>query len=97
MRLSVLPEVPTLVEAGFPDVECDVWIGLFVPTRTPKEIIALLNSETSEIVALPEMKERLISFGFEPFPNTPEEAAKRVKADSEKWAKTILASGIKAE
>src|SRR5579872_7139436 len=97
MRLSVLPEVPTVVEAGFPMWNVMFWIGLFVPTRTPKEIIALLNSETNEIVALPEMKERLISFGFEPFPNTPEEAAKRVKADSEKWAKTILASGIQAE
>jgi tripartite-type tricarboxylate transporter receptor subunit TctC len=96
-RVSVLPDVPTMVEAGFPDVECDVWIGLFVPVKTRKEIIALLNRETNEIVALPDVTERLISFGFEPFPNTPEEAAKRVKADSEKWAKTILASGIKAE
>jgi tripartite-type tricarboxylate transporter receptor subunit TctC len=96
-RLSVLPDVPTMVEAGFPNVECDVWIGLFVPTKTPREIIALLNRETNEIVALQDMKERLIAFGFEPFANTPEEAAKRVRADSEKWAKTIMASGIKAE
>ncbi|MGB9114834.1 Bug family tripartite tricarboxylate transporter substrate binding protein [Bradyrhizobium sp.] len=96
-RVSVLPGVPTMAEAGFPDVECDVWVGLLVPAKTPKEIITLLNRETNEIVALPDMKERLTSLGFQPFPSTPEEAAERVRTDSEKWAKIILASGIKAE
>lgn len=96
-RVSALPGVPTMAEAGFPDVECDVWVGLLVPAKTSKEIIILLNRETNEIIALPDMKERLSSLGFQPFPSTPEEAAKRVRADSEKWAKIILASGIKAE
>jgi tripartite-type tricarboxylate transporter receptor subunit TctC len=49
-RVSALPEVPTMGEAGFPDVECDVWVALLVPAKTSKEIIALLNRETNEII-----------------------------------------------
>jgi hypothetical protein len=96
-RLPVLPDVPAMAEAGFPDIVCDVWEAVFVPAGTPKEIIALLNREITNIVALPAVKERFAAFGFQPFPSTPEDAAARLRTDSAKWAKVILAAGIKAE
>ena len=61
-RLPVLPDVPTMAEAGFPEVECDVWVGPLVPARTPREIVTLLNRQINEIDALPEIKERLTVF-----------------------------------
>ncbi len=96
-RLQALPDVPTMAEAGFPDIECNVWIGTFAPTGMPKEIIALLNREIGKMVALPDVKERLAVLGFEPFANTPEESAVIIRTESAKWAKVIRAAGIKAE
>jgi len=96
-RLQALPDVPTMAEAGFPDIECNAWIGAFAPTGMPKEIIALLNREIGKMVALPDVKERLAVLGFEPFANTPEESAVIIRTESAKWAKVIRAAGIKAE
>jgi tripartite-type tricarboxylate transporter receptor subunit TctC len=55
-RLHALPDVPTMAESGFPDIECDAWVGVLVPAGTPTEITALLNREITKIVALPEVK-----------------------------------------
>jgi len=96
-RLQALPDVPTMAEAGFPDIECNAQIGAFAPTGMPKEIIALLNREIGKMVALPDVKERLAVLGFEPFANTPEESAVIIRTESAKWAKVIRAAGIKAE
>ncbi len=96
-RLQALPDVPTMAEAGFPDIECNAWIGAFAPTGMPKEIIALLNREIGKMVALPDVKERLAVLGFEPFANTPEESAVIIRTESAKWAKVIRSAGIKAE
>jgi tripartite-type tricarboxylate transporter receptor subunit TctC len=96
-RLSALPDVPTMAEAGFPQVEGNFWVGMFAPAGTPPEIIALLNREIGNAVALPEMRERLDALGFEPAATTPQEAAATLKSDSAKWAKVIKAAGIKAE
>jgi tripartite-type tricarboxylate transporter receptor subunit TctC len=96
-RLSVLPDVPTMAEAGLPEVECDVWVGPLAPAKTPKEIVMQLNREINEIVALPDMVERLTSLGFQPLPSTPQEASTRIRTESAKWAKVIPAAGIKAQ
>jgi tripartite-type tricarboxylate transporter receptor subunit TctC len=96
-RLPALPEVPTMAEAGFPDVECDVWVGALAPARTPKEIITMLHREIGAIVALPEVKDRLVALGFEPFAPSLEESDARIRAESAKWAKVINAAGVKAE
>src|SRR5262249_6981283 len=96
-RLSALPDVPTMAEAGFPEVEGNFWVGMFAPAGTPPEIIALLNREIGNAVTLPDMRERLDALGFEPAATTPQQAGATLKSDSVKWAKVIQAAGIKAE
>jgi tripartite-type tricarboxylate transporter receptor subunit TctC len=96
-RLPVLPNVPTMAEAGFPEVECDVWVGPLVPAKTPKEIVTLLNREINEIVVLPDMVERLTFLGFRPLPSSTEEHAARLNAEAAKWAMVIPAAGLKPQ
>jgi tripartite-type tricarboxylate transporter receptor subunit TctC len=96
-RLPALPDVPTMAEAGYPQVECEATIGFFAPTGTPKDIVELLNREIGTIVALPDVKERLSVLGFEPSSNTPAEAAVLVKQEGTKWAKVIQDAHIKIE
>jgi tripartite-type tricarboxylate transporter receptor subunit TctC len=96
-RLPILPDVPTMAEVGFPEVECDVWVGPLVPAKTPKEIVTLLNREVNKIVVLPDMVERLTSLGFRPLPSSTEEHAARIKTESAKWAMVIPAAGIKPQ
>jgi tripartite-type tricarboxylate transporter receptor subunit TctC len=66
-RLAALPDVPTMAESGFPDIECNSRQGIVAPAGTPRDIIALLNREIGSSVELPDVKERLAAFGFEPF------------------------------
>ena len=95
-RLHALPDVPTMAEAGYPDMEGEVWLAVIVPARTPKELVSLLHREIVRIIALPDMKERLAALGFEPVGNTPEECAAQFRAELAKWSKVIRTAGIKA-
>jgi len=70
-RLQALPEVPTMAEAGYPDIEGEAWFAVIVPARTPKEIIALLHGEIVKTIALPDMKERMATLGFDPVGSAP--------------------------
>jgi tripartite-type tricarboxylate transporter receptor subunit TctC len=97
MRSRILPEVPTMTGAGYPEVEGDSWVGVLVPAKTPKEIIALLHSEIVKILALPDMKERLATLGYEPIASTPDEFATRIKVEIEMWAKVIHGANIRPE
>ena len=96
-RVPTLPDVPTMAEEGFPDVEGVSWFGVAVPAGTPKEIVALLNREIVKIMALPDIKERLATLGFDAIASSPEEFGERIRADFEKWGKVIRAANIKAE
>jgi tripartite-type tricarboxylate transporter receptor subunit TctC len=95
-RLKGLPDVPTIKESGYTDVECDAVVGVLVPAKTPKEIVTLLNKEIAAAVAPADMQERLSTLGFETANATPEELAAYFKTDSVRWANIIRASGIKA-
>lgn len=86
-RLQALAEVPTMAEAGYPDIESDNWFGFFVPAGTPGEIITYLNREIAKSMALPDVKERLLALGFDPAGSTPEEFAEQIKIELEKWAR----------
>ncbi len=95
-RSRTLPDVPTMAEAGYPDIEGEEWYAGVVPAGTPKEIIALLNREIVAIIALPDVSERLAALGFEPVAATaPEAFAARIKAETEKWGKVIQAANLK--
>jgi tripartite-type tricarboxylate transporter receptor subunit TctC len=96
-RLREMPDVPTMREAGYSDVECDTWIGFLAPAGTPKDIVQLLNREIGKAVALPEVQSRLLTLGFEPATATPEEVEARIRNDIPKWANVIRSAGIKAE
>jgi tripartite-type tricarboxylate transporter receptor subunit TctC len=96
-RSQVLPDVPTIAQAGYPGLDGDGWVGVLMPAGTPAEIIALLHREIVRIIAQPEMKERLSALGFDPSGSTPEAFATQMKLEMEKWAKVIRAAHLKAE
>jgi tripartite-type tricarboxylate transporter receptor subunit TctC len=94
-RSPALPDVPTLAEAGFPDIKGDAWIGVLVPAGTPKDVISLLNHHVVSVIALPEIEERFATLGYQPIASTSEEFAKQIHLDIEKWAAVIRAAQIK--
>jgi tripartite-type tricarboxylate transporter receptor subunit TctC len=96
-RSPVLPEVPTLAEAGLNEQEADTMQGMLVPTGTPRLIIDLLNREIGRAMAEPDVKEKLDTLGFEAVVNTPEEFAARIRSEIPKWAKVISEANTKAE
>jgi len=88
-RSPLMPDVPTLVEAGLRDYELPNWIGLFAPAGTPPEILTKLHAELVKILAMPEIRDRIISGGDEIVGSTPEEFAASYKADIAKFARII--------
>jgi tripartite-type tricarboxylate transporter receptor subunit TctC len=95
-RVPTLPEVPTMAEAGYPDVEGESWFGVAMPGGTPREIVALLHREIVRIMALPDIRERLATLGFDAIASSPEEFGARIRADTEKWGKVIRTANIRA-
>jgi tripartite-type tricarboxylate transporter receptor subunit TctC len=96
-RTPALPDVPTMIEAGVPGFEVTSWFAVFAPARTPKEIVAKLNSEMVKILNSPDVKEKLAQHSVEAAPTTPEELAAFVKSETERWAKVIKATGATVE
>jgi tripartite-type tricarboxylate transporter receptor subunit TctC len=96
-RLQALADVPTMAEAGYPDIEFDNWFGVFVPAGTQGETIALLNREIIRSMALPDVRERLVTLGFDPVGSTPQEFRKQIEIELERWTKVIPAANIKAQ
>ena len=96
-RSQLLSDVPTTAEAGYPDIQGDSWVGLSAPAGTPNEIIRAVQREISGIIALPDVRERLPTLGFEAVASTPEEFASRIKIETEMWGKVIRAANIKPE
>ena len=96
-RSQILPDVPTMVEAGYPEVEGENWFALLVPAGTPRDIVTLLNREVVRLVALPDVKERLAALGFEPLANTPEECAAQFRTELAKWSKVIRQANIRVQ
>lgn len=96
-RVAALPEVPTFAEAGFPGVEDDTWIGIFLPAGTPAAIVQRLNESVNQALRTADMKERLEALAFEPVGGSPQQFAGYVKAEIVKWGKVVRAGNIKAE
>jgi tripartite-type tricarboxylate transporter receptor subunit TctC len=96
-RSQIEPNVSTMAEAGYPDIEGDSWVGVLVPAKTPKDIVTLLHREIVKIVALPDMKERLATLGFDTVASTPEQFDARIKTEIETWGKVIRAGNIKPQ
>jgi tripartite-type tricarboxylate transporter receptor subunit TctC len=96
-RSPAAPDVPSLHEAGVTGYDFSSEFGLVVPSRTPADIVARLNTEILRILKLPDVRERLAQQGAQPAGNAPEEYAAAIKADIDKWAQVIKAAGIRAE
>ena len=96
-RAAVLPDVPTMAEAGVPDQESDTLTGVVAPAGTPLEIIDRWHDEIVRIVALPEVKQRLEDLGFDPVADTPAHFSERIKTEIAKWAKVVHDANIKAD
>ena len=96
-RSQTVPDVPTMTEAGYPDVEGDTWVGVLVPIGTDPQIIALLNREIVKIVKLAAMKKRLVQLGYEPVGTTPDEYGVQIRTEITKWAKVIRSAGIRTQ
>jgi tripartite-type tricarboxylate transporter receptor subunit TctC len=96
-RSAVLPEVPTVAEAGLAGYIFDPWFGLLAPAKTPRPLLARLSSEVARIVELPDVKERLRALGADPAPNTPEAFDAYIRAEVAKFQKIVQDAGIKPE
>lgn len=96
-RSAVLPNVPTLDEAGVKGFEVAGWSGFLAPARTPQAIVQQLNSEVLKILAQPDTKERILASGMEPARTTPEEFAAFMNAETAKWAQAVKLSGVKLD
>jgi len=94
-RTNVAPEIPTMIELGFPDFEVTSWYGLFVPKKTPKRIVTIIHDETLKVMQLPEIEQRLSRLGLWIDLRGPKEFAARIKAETAKWAKLLKEAGIK--
>jgi len=96
-RSSSLPDTPTVAELGYKGFDVSTWYGLFVPAKTPKDVIATLNAEVNKLLATPEMQAAIIAQGAEPQSMTPEQFGTLLKTDYEKWKGIVQASGATIE
>jgi len=96
-RMPQLPDVPTFAEAGFPAVDAFAWFGLVAPAGTPKPIVERLNAELNQILKLPDVGERFVQLGALPIGGTPDEFARFIRSDLDKWAKLVRERNIKAD
>jgi tripartite-type tricarboxylate transporter receptor subunit TctC len=96
-RWSRMPDVPTVQEAGVKGYEVTSWNGMFAPKDTPKQVIATVHDAIGEVLAQPDVKEKLRDLGIEPAPSTPEELLALLAADVKKWDDVIVTSGIEKQ
>ena len=96
-RSKLLPNVPTIAEAGVPDYEATIWLGIMAPANTPKPIVDKLNAEINKVLQLPAVKEAWENQGAVPLIMTPAEFDAYLRKDIEKWAKVIQTAGLKPQ
>ena len=96
-RSPLLPDAPTVSEAGPPGFDVTSWYGMFGPAALPRELIAKVNGDIAAVLASPDVKDRLGSSGAEPAPTTPEELGKLVREEVTKWAKVVADSGARVD
>jgi tripartite-type tricarboxylate transporter receptor subunit TctC len=96
-RAGVLPEVPTVAEAGVAGYEHVLWGMLLVPAATPRDVVARLNREAVKALEAADVRERYAGMGVEPAPSTPERAVAYLRSETEKYAKVVKAIGLRIE
>ena len=96
-RSPAVPDVPTMAEAGYPDIAADPWTAVLVPTGTPNGIVTGLHRAIVAIIAQPEMKERMAALGYVPVGNSPDECDAEIRREITKWAKVVRDAGIQVQ
>jgi tripartite-type tricarboxylate transporter receptor subunit TctC len=96
-RITAAPEVPTFEEAGLPGYEAVGWFGTVAPAGTPPDVIRKLNSEIRGALSVPDVRERALAAGAEPYTDSPEEFAAFIREETKKWAEVIKAAGVKLQ
>ncbi len=96
-RSAVLPAVPTMVEAGYPDFEASTWFGLLAPAGVTADMVQRLHAEVVKLLAGRELQQRLASEGAVAVGNTPAEFAAYIRSETEKWTRVVKAAQIRAE
>lgn len=96
-RFSGTPDVPSSVEAGYPELDSNAWFGLFAPAKTPRNLILRINKEVADALNSQQVKDTLLNQGAEVAPTTPEAFGEYVKSEAEKWARVVKASGYKQQ
>jgi tripartite-type tricarboxylate transporter receptor subunit TctC len=96
-RSPLLPEVPTITEAGVPGYESGSWLGLVAPAKTPPKIVARLSEVSVKAVHAPEVRSRLESLGADPVGGTPEEFARRLRREWDQNAKVVKTAGVRID
>ncbi|MGH8428883.1 MAG: Bug family tripartite tricarboxylate transporter substrate binding protein, partial [Solimonas sp.] len=97
VRFSLLPEVPTLQEAGVKDFHFTQWLALLAPAGTPPEVVSRLNSALKIVLSSKEIRDKFQAQAFEAFITTPEEASRFIASEAQRFSKLIKARGIKGE
>ena len=97
VRSVVVPELPTVAEAGFPGFESSAWIGMVAPAGTPKPIIDRLNHELVAIIRSQDVREKMLRIYFQPVGTAPEGLSNLMRAERDRWAKVIRQSGASAD
>jgi len=96
-RAAILPEVPTMIEAGIADFDVVLWTSVFAPAGTPRAVVERLQQQIAASLRLPDIRERLAALGIDPVGNTPAELGAIVRADIAKWTAVAKSANIKAE
>ena len=96
-REPVLPEVPTMIESGYPGFEVLSWRALYAPARTPKPIVARLSRELVKVIEMPDVGSSIAATGFHPISSTPQELDAFGKAELAKWSKVAKSAGVRIE
>lgn len=92
-RAALLPDLPTVSEAGLPGFNVTSWFGVFAPAALPRNIVTKVNGDVTALLGLPDVKERLERLGAEPEPQSPDDFARFVRAEIARWGKVVKASG----
>ena len=96
-RSAVLPDLPTIAEAGVPGAEFDFWIGLLAPAKTPQEIVGKLSGEIARVLGQPDVRQHLAALGVEPMPMSPAEFDAYMREQFTALGSVMKAAGVKAE
>jgi tripartite-type tricarboxylate transporter receptor subunit TctC len=96
-RFDALASLPTVAESGVPGYEAIGWFGLFAPVAVPRELVARISADANKVLAEPDVKRRMLSMGAEPAGNSPEQFARFVRDEMDKWTKLMKERGITPE